>query len=71
MTEFLFLSVDGELEAEQETEIRHQVESCEHCAREEQYIRSFLRVLRERCGRESAPRSLKLRILRSFDHRRS
>lgn len=71
LTELFFRAVDDELDPELATAVRQRIEACEDCAREAVYVENLLRVIRRRCARTSAPVRLRLRILTSFEHRRS
>ncbi len=71
MTELLFRAADGELDDDLAAEVRGRIETCQDCAREAVYVRRFLEVVRERCGRVDAPSRLRLRILTGFEHRNS
>lgn len=71
LTELLFRAADDELDPELATMVRQRIESCQDTAREALYVQNFLRVVRMRCARRTAPMRLRLRILTRFDHRRT
>jgi mycothiol system anti-sigma-R factor len=67
----LFLFFDNELEEELLTPFRDHVDGCGHCAKQLDYTRKLLLVVREKCTRCCAPETLRHRILTSLPHRRS
>ena len=68
--EMVFLFADNEMEQEVLIAFRRHVTDCPHCAREAEYARRLLTLLRERAIRRTAPRGLRTKILASFAHRR-
>jgi mycothiol system anti-sigma-R factor len=66
----LFLFVDNEMEEERRTPFRDHVAGCPGCAKQYHYTERLLLIVRERCGRCTAPAELRTRILTSFAHRR-
>lgn len=67
----LFLFFDNELEEELLAPFRDHVAGCGHCARQMDYTRKLLLVVRERCHRCAAPDDLRVRILTRMPHRGS
>jgi mycothiol system anti-sigma-R factor len=67
----LFLFFDNELEEALLTPFRDHVDGCSDCAKQVDYTRKLLLVVRERCIRCSAPDRLRQRILVSLPHRRN
>lgn len=68
--EMVFLFADNEMGQELLIAFRRHVTDCPHCAREAQYARQLLALLRERAIRRAAPSGLRTKILASFAHRR-
>jgi mycothiol system anti-sigma-R factor len=68
-SEAIYLFFDNQMEAEQLASLREHVALCAACARHLDLIQKLLLVVRERCERQSAPVSLRLRILSSLPHR--
>ena len=66
----IFLFTDNEMEEDLVLSFRAHLERCPHCEREFDAARRLLVVLRERCARQAAPPSLRVRILASLPHRR-
>ena len=62
--------IDGELDGDGVVTVRSHVSSCPHCATFVEITRKVRVVIRQRCGREQAPESLRLRILAQMPHRR-
>ncbi len=62
----VFLYVDNELEQTLLVSFREHLSQCPECAREEEYVRRFVSLLRARCCRAAAPPSLRERIRRSL-----
>ena len=67
----LFLFFDNEMEDDLLTPFRDHVALCSDCARQMDYTRKLLLVVRERCIRCTCPDGLRLRILTNFPHRTS
>lgn len=67
----LFLFFDNEMEEDTLTPFRDHVGGCGHCAKQVDYTRKLLLIVRERTVRCTAPESLRHRILTHFPHRRS
>ena len=65
----LFLFFDNEMEDALLTPFRDHVARCGTCARQMDYTRKLLLVVRERCIRCTAPETLRHRILTNFPHR--
>lgn len=65
----LFLFFDNEMEEALLTPFRDHVALCGNCARQMDYTRKFLLVVRERCARCHAPDGLRVRILTNMPHR--
>lgn len=67
----LFLFFDNELEEDLLTPFRDHVSRCNGCAKQVDYTRKLLLLVRERCVRCNAPERLRLRILTILPHRSS
>lgn len=67
----LFLFFDGEMDDEMLTPFRDHVGRCGNCAKQVDYTRKLLLIVRERTIRCTAPESLRHRILTHLPHRRS
>jgi len=65
----LFLFFDNEMEEGLLTPFRDHVSRCGHCAKQMDYTRKLLVIVREKCVRCSAPERLRHRILTSLPHR--
>jgi mycothiol system anti-sigma-R factor len=65
----LFLFFDNEMEEELLTPFRDHVSRCNDCAKQMDYTRKLLVIVREKCVRCSAPDRLRHRILTSMPHR--
>jgi anti-sigma factor (TIGR02949 family) len=65
----LYLFFDNEMEEALLTPFRDHVAGCGHCARQMDYTRKLLLVVRERCYRCTAPDGLRVRILTRMPHR--
>ena len=65
----LFLFFDNEMEEETLTPFKDHVGRCGDCAKQVDYTRKLLLIVRERTVRCSAPDRLRHRILISFPHR--
>lgn len=65
----LFLFFDNEMEQELLAPFRDHVSRCTHCAKQMDYTRKLLVIVREKCVRCSAPERLRHRILTSLPHR--
>lgn len=65
----LFLFFDNEMEDDLLTPFRDHVARCGDCARQMDYTRKLLLVVRERCVRCNCPDGLRHRILTNFPHR--
>ncbi len=68
--EVVFLYTDNEMEEELLISFREHMDHCPPCAQEIHRTERILRLVRRRCSRQSAPASLRERILTSFPHRR-
>ena len=62
--------VDDELEQEICVSVEEHIVICPSCAAELEHHRQLKILLRERCTKAQAPRSLRQKILTSFPHRR-
>ena len=62
----VFLYVDNELEQTLVVSFREHLARCPQCAREEEYVRRFVTLVRARCCRSTAPPTLRDRILRAL-----
>ena len=67
----LFLFFDNEMEEETLTPFKDHVGGCGDCAKQVDYTRKLLLIVRERTVRCPAPESLRHRILTHLPHRRS
>lgn len=67
--EIVFLYSDDQLEQELVVRYRRHIDVCPECARRAAFTRRLLLVLRQRCGRATAPERLRRRILASLPHR--
>lgn len=65
----IFLFFDNEMEEELLTPFRDHIALCVHCARNLDYTRKLLVIVREKCIRCTAPDRLRHRILTSMPHR--
>lgn len=70
VSKILFLFVDNEMDGELLILCQEHVVSCPGCTEKIDYTRKLLWVVRERCVRCTAPRTLRQRILTSLPHRR-
>lgn len=71
VTEAVFLFFDNEMDEAERAPFEAHVNGCPECAREFRRTRQLLLIVRERCVRCQAPRSLYRRILVSLPHRRA
>jgi anti-sigma factor (TIGR02949 family) len=67
----LFLFFDGEMDDDMLTPFRDHVGRCDGCAKQVDYTRKLLLIVRERTVRCTAPDSLRHRILTRLPHRRT
>jgi mycothiol system anti-sigma-R factor len=67
--EIVFLYSDNQLEQELVVFYRQHIDLCPDCARRAIYTHRLLTLLRQRCGRTTAPERLRRRILASLPHR--
>jgi mycothiol system anti-sigma-R factor len=67
----LFLFFDNEMDENLLTPFRDHVSGCIDCARQVDYTRKLLLIVRHRCARCNAPDHLRHRILTSLPHRGS
>ena len=67
----VFLFFDNEMDEDTLTPFRDHVGRCGHCAKQVDYTRRLLLIVRERTIRCTAPDSLRLRILTRLPHRTS
>ncbi len=67
----LFLFFDNEMEEELLTPFQDHVGHCGPCAKQVDYTRKLLLIVRERTIRCCAPDRLRLRILTNLPHRRT
>ncbi len=67
--EIVFLYSDNQLEQELVVLYRQHIDLCPECARRAAYTSRLLSLLRQRCGRATAPARLRRRILASLPHR--
>lgn len=65
----VFLFFDNEMDEDTLTPFRDHVGRCGHCAKQVDYTRRLLLIVRERTIRCTAPDSLRLRILTRLPHR--
>jgi mycothiol system anti-sigma-R factor len=65
----LFLFFDNEMEEELLSPFRDHVSRCGDCAKQVDYTRKLLLIVREKCVRCTAPERLRMRILISMPHR--
>ena len=65
----VFLFFDNEMDEDTLTPFRDHVGRCGHCAKQVDYTRRLLLIVRERTIRCTAPDSLRLRILTHLPHR--
>lgn len=70
LEELIFRFADDEMEQELRVEFKRHVADCPHCARQAQYTRRLLMVVRQRATRCAAPTHLRERILAALPHRR-
>lgn len=68
--ELVFLFADNEMGQELLISFRRHVSVCPHCAREAEYTRELLTIVRRRAIRRPAPRGLRTKILAALPHRR-
>lgn len=61
--EELVLLISGDDDRNLTVAIRHHVSVCPHCAQRAERTRKVVTIVRERCGRQRAPMSLRDRIL--------
>ncbi len=69
--EVVFLYTDNELERSLRIEVREHLVICPQCARQIEYTRRILDLLRRSCLRAEAPLRLREKILASMPHRRT
>jgi mycothiol system anti-sigma-R factor len=67
----VYLFFDNEMDEDTLTPFRDHVGRCGHCAKQVDYTRKLLLIVRERTVRWAAPDSLRLRILTHLPHRGS
>jgi mycothiol system anti-sigma-R factor len=67
----VYLFFDNEMDEDTLTPFRDHVGRCGHCAKQVDYTRKLLLIVRERTVRWAAPDSLRLRILTHLPHRAS
>ena len=68
VTEVMFLFFDNEMDEDLMAPFRDHVDGCSPCARQVDYTRRLLILVRERCVRCSAPEHLRQRILTNLRH---
>ncbi len=68
--ELVFLFADNEMGQELLISFRRHVSVCPHCARQAEYTRALLAVVRQRAVRRPVPRGLRTKILAGLPHRR-
>jgi mycothiol system anti-sigma-R factor len=66
--EIIFLYADNELGDDLLVSVQEHVVLCPQCAREVDYTRRMLTVVRKRCTRTRAPEGLRKKILTSLRH---
>jgi len=66
--ETIFLFTDGEMGEDLVVSFRAHMALCPDCARQIDYTRKLLLLVRERCSRQSAPPRLRLRIHEELQH---
>lgn len=66
--EIIFLYADNELGDDLLVSVQEHVVLCPQCAREVDYTRRMLTVVRKRCTRTRAPEALRKKILTSLRH---
>jgi mycothiol system anti-sigma-R factor len=71
VSQTLFLFFDNEMEEEMLTPFKDHVGRCGTCAKQVDYTRRLLLIVRVRVIRCTAPDSLRHRILTSMPHRRT
>lgn len=69
--EAVFLFFDNELEGDLLTPFKDHVGGCGDCAKNVDYTRKLLLIVRERTFRCTAPERLRIRILTSMPHRQT
>jgi mycothiol system anti-sigma-R factor len=69
VSETLFLFVDNEMDQDLLPPFHDHMARCPGCAQKMHYTRKLLWIVRERCIRCVAPRTLRQRILTSLPHR--
>jgi mycothiol system anti-sigma-R factor len=69
VSETLFLFVDNEIDQDLLPPFNDHMARCPGCAQKMDYTRKLLWLVRERCIRCTAPRTLRQRILTSLPHR--
>ncbi len=68
--ELVFLFADNEMGQDVLIAFRRHVSLCPQCAREAEYMRRLLTVVRQSAVRQTAPRGLRTKILAALPHRR-
>lgn len=68
--ELVFLYADNEMGQETLVAFKQHLAACPECAQDTKFTQKLLLVVRQRCGRASAPNSLRERILAALPHRR-
>ena len=68
--ELVFLYADNEMGQEMLVAFKSHLARCPECAHDAEFTRKLLMVVRQRCGRTTAPNSLRERILAALPHRR-
>jgi mycothiol system anti-sigma-R factor len=67
--EAIYRVSDNERDAELLAPLREHLSLCPGCAHHFDYVSKLLALVRDRCCREAAPATLRVRILASFPHR--
>lgn len=65
----LFLYTDNEMEEELLISFERHIGLCPPCAQQIDHTRAVLTLVRKRCVRAAAPKSLREKILTAFPHR--
>lgn len=71
VSEVIFLFFDNEMDEDLLTPFRAHVDHCGDCARQLDYTRKLLLIVRERTFRCTCPDRLRQRILTNLPHRQS
>lgn len=69
VAEIIFMFFDNELDRGRQEPLREHLSQCPDCARQLEYTRRLLILVRRRCVRHPAPPHLRRKILTSLPHR--